>query len=272
MRIVEFGAGLGDVITMIYSSDRYVGLETLPANEKAMIVLMSHNPYAQELFLWHPKISQFEIRDLGFWWPWEDEENRKAHKLPPAQKFEYVPQKEVKFYPSPEDYKIIDKLKSPYIVLSMAAGGYDRNFPAEISEDIANIICSEGQAKYGFQAVSVGRTYNYGKREEHYFTKRQGMVDLIDQLTVPGTIELVARSKGVICCHSAVCLIAWYQKKPVYLLYPKAVQEREFDNRAPHQYTIGKDYPTTMHTQFANYKKDDVRIFMEMAAKGIEKK
>lgn len=267
MRVVEFGGGLGDTITMIYSSERYVGLEALPPDEKALIVLMSHNPFTRELFLWHPNASRFEIKDLGFWWPWEDEKNRALHKLPPAQKFEYSPQKSVKFYPSPSDFKLLEQLHFPYIVMASAAGGIERNIPGEIVEDMSSIICTEGQKDYGFREVVVGRSYGYGKREEHTFIPRGGIVNFMDELSVPGMIELIARSKGVICCHSAVCLIAWYLKKPVYLLYPKEVQEREFDNRAPHQYTIGKDFPTTMHTQFANYKKEDVKVFLEMASK-----
>lgn len=265
--ISEFGAGLGDVITLIYNSDRYTRLEHLKPHQKAMIVLMSHNPHAKELFLWHPKASQFDIRDLGFWWPSEDKEKRSQHNLPPAQPLHLFPQGSVKFYPSPQDFKVLDTLSSfPYIVINTAAGGVDRNIPQDIYEDAIKTICDDGQKEHGFRAVVVGRKYNTSNRVEHDFVPRPGLINLIDKLTVPGTIELVARSRGVFCCHSAICLISWYLKKPVFLTYPKHVWEREF-KKPPHQYTLGKDWPTTIHLEFEKYTNQQIRRFIGIAAR-----
>lgn len=255
MIISEFGAGLGDVITLIHHSPRYNILETLAPNDQAMIVIMSNNPHTKEIFSWHPKAKQFDIRDVGFWWPWEDEEKRKEHKLPPAQPLLLTRQKEVKFYPSPEDLDVLKSLGSaPYIVINVAAGGVDRNIPVDICEDAVGAIVERGQREFGFRAVVIGRKYNVGKRVEYKFPPRPGLIDLTDQLSVPGTIELVARSRGVLCCHSAICLIAWYAKKPVFLVYPQHVKDREF-NRPAHQYTFGKDFSTTRHVEFSEYKR-----------------
>jgi ADP-heptose:LPS heptosyltransferase len=265
--ISEFGAGLGDVITLIYNSDRYTRLDHLKPKEKAMIVLMSHNPHSKELFLWHPKASQFDIHDVGFWWPWEDQQKRAQHGLPPAQPLHLTPQGSVKFYPSPEDFKVLDTLTSfPYIVVNTAAGGVDRNIPKHIYDDAVRTICEDGQRNHEFRAVVVGRRYSPEKRTEHDFIPRPGLVNLIDRLTVPGTIELIARSRGVFCCHSAICLIAWYLKKPVFLTYPKEVGEREF-GKPPHQYTLGKDWPTTIHLEFDKYSNREMKRFLEISAR-----
>lgn len=267
MIISEFGAGLGDVITLVYTSERYAVLETLPPNERAMIVLMSHNPYAKEIFKWHPKSNQFDVRDLGFWWPSEDKEKRRLHGIPPAQPFHYVRQESVKFYPSPEDYKILETLKSfPFIVVNAGAGGVDRNIPGDICEDSVNAIVGRGYREFNFRAVIIGRHYNDENRKEHQFSPRSGLVDLTDKLSIPGTIELIARSRGIVCCHSAMCLIAWYLKKPVFLVYPKAVKDRDFD-RPAHQYTLGKDFPTTIHLEFDDYKRAIMDRFINIAAK-----
>lgn len=268
MIISEFGAGLGDVITLIYNSERYNILETLKPDQKAMIVLMCNNPYTKELFLWHPKAKQFDIRDVGFWWPWEDKEKRRQHGLPQAQPLELRRQESVRFYPSPEDYEVLKTLESfPYLVMSASAGGVDRNIPEPICEDISKANSERGQKEFGLRTVVVGRSYSPEKRKERKFIPRSGLIDLIDRLTVPGTIELIARSRGVVCCHSAVCLIAWYLNKPVFLAYPKEVKEREF-NKPAHQYTIGKDSPTTMHMEFGEYTRGKFDRFLNIAGKG----
>lgn len=267
MIISEFGAGLGDVITLIYNSERYNILEKLSPEDRAMVVLMSHNPYSRELFLWHPKVRQIDLRDVGFWWPWEDEQKRSEHHLPPAQPLRLIRQESVKFYPSPEDYAILQTLESfPYVVMSAAAGGLDRNIPDGICEDISQWITDRGQREFGLRVVVVGRTYGAGKRAERRFTPRAGLIDMIDRLTVPGTIELILRSRGVVCCHSSMCLIAWYLNRPVFLLYPKHVKEREFD-RPAHQYTIGKDSPTTVHLEFGSYNRSALDRFIDIAGK-----
>lgn len=267
MIISEFGAGLGDVLTLIYNSERYNVLEKLAPNEKAMVILMSHNPHAKELFLWHPKAGQIDLHDVGFWWPWEDEKKRAEHRLPAAQPLRLIRQESVKFYPSPEDYAILKTLESfPYVVLNAAAGGVDRNIPADICEAISQGLTDRGQREFGLRAVIVGRTYNADKRTEHRFVSRPGLIDMIDRLSVPGTIELIARSRGVVCCHSAMCLMAWYLKKPVFLLYPKHVKDREFD-RPAHQYTFGKDFPTTIHLEFDDYKRAILDRFINIAGK-----
>lgn len=264
MIISEFGAGLGDVVTLVYSSDRYNILEKLPQNDRALIVLMCHNPYVRELFLWHPKSAQFDIRDVGFWWPHEDKTKRLQYGLPEAQPFHYVPQESARFYPSPEDFKILDTLTSfPYVVVNAAAGSIDRNIPDDMCEDIAEGIVANGHDKYGLRVVVVGRSFNMASRKEHKFVRRGGLIDLTDRLSVPGTFELVARSAGVVCCLSAICLLSWRIKKPVFLMYPIEVRDREFSKPA-HQYTYGKDQKTTMHLDFQSYSRKEIVTFTEM--------
>lgn len=263
--ISEFGGGLGDVITLIHWSDRYNRLSELQEGERALIVLMSHNPHAKEIFLWHPKASRFDIRDLGFWWPWEDVQKRSVYGLGPAQPLVLKKQEKVEFYPSPEDRAFLETLDSfPYIVISAGAGGNDRNLPRPVYEDIAQAICEKGHREYGFRAVIIGRTYNSQARQEPQFIPRGSLINAVDRLSVPGMIELLARSSGVVCCFSAVCLAAWYLAKPVFLAYPTDVRDREFFKPA-HQYTFGKDFPTTMHLTFHSYARKEINTFIEMA-------
>lgn len=259
MRHIEFGAGLGDQITLAFTSDRYNCLERLEPREQVTIVLMSHNPFSKELFQWHPKAKQMIVRDLGFWWPKDDAERRAFHKLPTAQPFVYQRQESCRFYPSPEDGQTLGYLGSlgGYVIVNAAAGGIDRNIPVEICERSIDLIL-----KRGYTPVVIGRTYG-SNRAEVAVRERPGVVNLIDGLSVPGTALALQGAAGVLCCHSAICLLSWYLKRPVFLMYPEHVKVREFDREA-HQYTFGKDYATTRHMQFSEYTPQKFEQFLSI--------
>lgn len=260
MKWCELGAGWGDAITVMYTSSRYNDLELLEPGEQATVVLMSHNPHVRELFQWHPKRAQLIIRDLGFWWPKDDAERRAYHKLPPAQPFVFKLQEKCSFYPSPEDQKILGQISSggPYVVVSVSAGGVDRNIPAAIYESAV-----DGILKAGLKVVVVGRSYVHHDRVEQAVKVQSNVVNLIDRLTIPGTAKLIERAAGVFCCHSAICLLSWYMKRPTFLLYPEHVREREF--HSAHQYTFGKDFPTTRHMEFSKYAPASLEEFLSNA-------
>lgn len=262
MKHVEFGAGLGDTLTLIFNCDSYSSLELLQPDEQALIVLMSHNPCVKEFFLWHPKNSQFIIRDLGFWWPWEDAEKRREHGLPPAPPLVWSKPPALKFYPAPEEFEGIDALKAlgNYVVISACAGGVDRNIPQPIAQETIKVATD-----MGFSVVVIGRNYNLPNRTEYAFPDEPNVINLVDRLSGPATVEVIKNSMAVFCCHSAICLLAWYLRKPVFLLYPSHVKEREFDKPA-HQYTFGKDFKTTDHMQVSEYSSERLSRFLSMAA------
>lgn len=248
MRHVEFGGGLGDVITMMFNSDRYTSLEDLPPEERALIVIICHNPAAKEFFLWHPKVGQFTIRDLGFWWPHEDVEKRKFHGLPPGPPFIWKKQESLTFFPAPDEAEGLAYLKGlgKYLVVSACAGGRDRNVPRKIVDEVIKSALGRG-----LKVVAIGRKYNPDLHEEYDFTPADGLLNLVGRLSAPATAIAVAQSAGVFCCHSAMCLLSWYLRKPVFLLYPKHTRETHF--KTSHQYTFGKDFPTTVHAEFSDY-------------------
>ncbi len=257
-RFVEFGAGLGDVVTLMYTSARYNSLESIGPEERVTIVLMSHNPFAHELFKWHRNAARMEVRDLGFWWPKEDAEKRAFHKLPSAQPFVYEVQKSCRFYPSPEDLATLSYLESlgGYVVVSASAGGTDRNIPAETCERAIDVFLEAG-----YPVVVTGRTYG-DIRKEVPIRPRADVINLIDCLSVPGTAMALEQASGVFCSHSAMCLLAWHMKRPVFLLYPEDVRRRDF--HSVHQYTIGKDFPTTMHMEFSEFSDEKAKRFVKI--------
>jgi hypothetical protein len=258
----EFPGGLGDVVNYMYTSSRYNRLETLEPDERATVVLLCHNPFAKELFEWHPKRSRMTVRDFGFWWPSEDHIQRPHHGLPPApQPYVASLQEKCIFHVSPADLQVLAALKTgkPYLAIGAAAGGVDRNIPAEICERSADLAIDRG-----WSVAVVGRTYGQN-RSEIRLRPRPGIIDLVDRLSIPGTAMAIEGASGVLCCHSAVCLLSWYMKRPVFVLYPEHVQAREFG--AINHYSFGKDYPTTRHMEFSQYSRERFDEFLSIAGK-----
>lgn len=270
MILLEAGGGLGDVINWCFSFDAYAKLEEVPPDEEVLVVLTCGSPFASELFLWHPKSYQFLIINFSFLWPWEYEKVKKLYELPPATPMNMVQQENLKFYPGPFEQGTLEKLKSsPYIVVSTAAGHPSRSMPEKVYKDAIETILNEGFQKYGFKVVIVGRTYTAcgNGHYEHTFEPRENMLNLIDQLTVPGTLEAIRGAAGVFCCHSSVCLAAWYLKRPVFLTYPEE-GKREIEGPS-NPYNLGANYPTTVRVDFNHYERKDMERFLKIAAENI---
>lgn len=64
---LEYGGGLGDVLSQLFYRGSYNVLRDLRPGEKAKVALITHNPFAQELFEWHPKQAQIAVVDCGYW-------------------------------------------------------------------------------------------------------------------------------------------------------------------------------------------------------------
>lgn len=253
---MEFVGGLGDaILRMYFSGQRWYGaLEALPENERAMVVLMSHSPYLAEIFKWHPKKKQIDVRDLGFntaFHPWENAEWRVAHGLckeaacPP-----HAPSETLKFYPSPSDHEILNELRGErFLVLSATASTPPKSIPPSIRQEIATAALEAG-----YKVLVVGRRYYFKDGRTNDIKIVPGVIDAVDVLTVPGTIEAVKLSSGAITAHSAVLHMAWCEQRPVFLLYDNATGKLVLP-LGPVGYMHGMNRPDTDHMEFSDYRR-----------------
>jgi hypothetical protein len=250
MKWIRFAGGLGDIANYMWTSDSYNCLDRLESDEQATVVLVCHNPFAKELFQWHPKRSRFSVKDLGFWWPNQDAEMSRKHGIPREQPYVGMLQERCNLYPSPEDLRVLGELRkcAPYIVMSTSAGSVDRNIPSPICEQAVDLAIG-----LGFKVIQVGRTYGES-RSEVKLLGRPGFLNLIDRLSVPGTALALEGAAGIFTCFSASLLFSWHLKRPVFLLYPEAVGGREF--HCVSHYTFGKDNPDTRHMAFSGYSRE----------------
>jgi ADP-heptose:LPS heptosyltransferase len=262
--IITLGSGLGDILTVIHSTNCYTQLEDIPDTERVRINLTSPNPFVKELFLWHPRASQFEIKEFGYFFDDDKQSMRKQLGIEPSSPpFKSVNTRDIRFYSSPSDKDVLAKLDGKKFVAVFSSAGSDgRFFPSEICQSIVDAVGGTAmtmvaggrnyEPKYPIKAMKV--------RAEWRPPEKDFVVDLVDQLSVPGSIELLRRSAAVIATHSSMCLMAWYLKKPVFLLYPKSYG----DNRRNHAafYWFGAKVGPNVDTSFEEYQPEMLKHFL----------
>jgi ADP-heptose:LPS heptosyltransferase len=276
----EFGGGLGDVFNGLCHRGSRNLLDNLKEDERPTVALICHNPYAQELFEHHPKRSRISILNLGYWNLDEDARMRAEHKLPRPGGLKRLPQGPsgpVRFYPSEKDKQVLAQLDGwPYVVLAPAAGESNRN----ISEPLLDLIARRLLKIPGLRLVLTGRNYQRFDRTEivppPIPSPRAGdceagpsagrgiqgagawslfcnmrVINLVDQLSVPGTAVLLQGALGLVTCHSALNILGWHLGIPQLLLYPEAVRDRHF--RRKDQWSFGVDNGKTWHSTFQEF-------------------
>ncbi len=242
---LEYGGGLGDVFYQMYQDGSYSVLDELGSDDRITVVLITHNPYVRELFDYHPKAKQIEVKDLGYWLPEQDLEMRKHHGLPLLKPPLPVSSKHVEFYPAPSDFPIIEQFcGKPYIVFSVSAGLPDRDVPMDLTKNLVREVRVRS-----LLPVFVGRNFNRFGRSE-YRPEGDDLIDLIDKLTVPGVASVVQGAAGVVCCHSAISILSWLLRKPQLLLYPQSAYQQHIIHRD--QWAFGIDFPECWHARFDN--------------------
>lgn len=258
MKYIEYKGGLGDVVRAIYGNDTYEGLSRLKPYERVTVGLICSNPGAKEILSWHPKRNQVDLFCVEYTDPW-GQDQRIAHGLP-ADTNPYGSRKgPVLLHPSPADHVFLKELlpARPYVVLAATAGTDDRNFPQGIADRVVDAVI-----KAGYKVVMVGRSYeNWNTwggqkfRNPHSEVRikgRNGLVDMVDKLSFPGTAKAVEMASGVVCCNSAIMHLAWCMKRPVFVMTSDANFESEYK---PPEMTIfwGKKLPTTRCLRFREY-------------------
>lgn len=260
---MEYIGGLGDAILRMYFTGKvwYEALESLPPGERATIALMSHSPGLAEIWKWHPKRDQIDILDLGFktpFHPWENEAWRVAHGLPKESPFPpHSPVDTLKFYPSPNDLWLLDKLrKEKFIVLAATASTVEKSIPPAIRQDLATTALS-----MGFKVLVVGLRHYFKDGRVNDIAIVPGVYDSVDRLSVPGTIEAIKLSAGVMTAHSASMNMAWSEKKPVFLLYDNVTGHLYLPGGAV-GYMQGMNRPDADHMYFSAYTTERLREWL----------
>lgn len=223
--ISEFGGGLGDIILNCHSDRRYMTICNLPEGDTATVFIQSPNPFAHELFTHCPSKNRLKVVSTGWFWSDDPEELknlRTIHGMPPETMRYEVPQstEPVRWYPRPLDQpEILRAALDPFVIIESAAGDSVRTMPIGFLEAIVGSVLASR-----YVAVLVGRFYDHGGRTTRTVKQQPKVIDSIDRLSVPGTLQLIRLARGVICTHSAIHHAAAKDKQRNFCLYPQEMQ------------------------------------------------
>lgn len=261
---LEFSGGLGDILNQIYMTSAYRGLVDLWADDEAIVGVFSHNPFAWEIFEWHPKRPQMSVHKLPYLHNSEIQPDR--HKYSRGGVPLESTRQAVKFFPAPADEHYLRDLRiEQAVVMSPTAGLPDRSIPDKLVADIVNRLIERGR-----DIIFVGRNYERFGRREYDPPVHQQVHNLIDVLSVPGVMELVRRAAGLVTCHSALNIAAWHLKTPQLLMYPPSVYFRHFLG-ARNEWSFGLDWDITVHSIFDSYSNASLDSFCKLVDERVRR-
>lgn len=221
---VHFCGGLGDVFMQMYQNPGYRFLQQ--HKDAADVVMKTSNPFSAELFLWHPnalniRVSHTLIESRNY-----SAEDMWSSPVAPVDC-------RVEFFPKPGE---IPELPEHYVVLAAGASVNWKAIPHEGIQMVAKVA-----RQVGLPVVAVGRSYPdpiEGRRDEP--EPPEGVINLIDKLSVPAVAVVVQKSLGAIASHSAVCMLSWLEEKPTLLLYSPDVLEKNLASGMAYQFGRGR--------------------------------
>lgn len=263
----QFGGGLGDVFHQIFTGPYWHLLRDLLPEDRVRCALICHNPYARELFEWHPKRAQIDLLDLGYWGWNEDREKREKYNLPYSPIDPPFSTGPIDFYISNEEAMKLAEFRQqmagkPYVLFSATAGQEDRTFPHNLAMELLTFLTGY------VRVVIVGRNYIRLQRQQEWRASdlldlkySANVFDMVDAFSVPGVANLLIGSAGLVTCHSSLNLLGWHLRKPQLLLYPESVRQRHF--LTPDGCSFGIQYPETVHSLYENYSQDVAKQFIE---------
>lgn len=263
-RYLEWWGGLGDLFNHMYWLPCYRPLEQLGQNDKVFVFLSCHNPSAWEIFAWHRFASQITVCQVGYLPGFLDKNWRRNKGIPieeglGACQHDKKPVSPVIHYPPEEEIPEIEKITrvGPYVVFSLTASTPNRDIPMQITEDALGRIISKG-----FQVVVTGRDYvsNFEgaapkpKGREVCLKPRDGLIDMVNRLSVPSTAKLVEKAAGVLTCHAALCMLSWHMNRPTFLLMDQKTKDINFPPKQKFEgYAFGANRPENAWLAFQEY-------------------
>lgn len=221
---ILFVGGIGDMLMAIFQSDVYTYLETLKS-PTVEIIGIEINPHLHEIFTHHPNRKNLLLSWAGLDDFPLDEAWRLRNNVAPFRTWR-PRTTEVVFYPSPEDEAVLSALPPRYACFAISAGHPERNLPPEISRSMADACLA-----VGITPVYIGRNYKLTSglcSHEHREMEPGAGINLVDKLTLPGSLACIERAAVTFSAYSSAMLMAQFRKKPVFVAYPDKLHNLMF--------------------------------------------
>lgn len=225
MESALFVGGVGDVLLAMFEQDGYTHLDGL-TSRSTEIVTVEVNPHVGELFVHHPKRDFFKLTRMGLDDFPLDEAWRVRKGIAPFRRGK-PRSSDVVLHPSPVDLRVLASLPAKYACIALSAGHPERSVSSAAAQRIA-VACKAMK----ITPVYIGRHYRITSGlciDTHEEALRPpGGVDLVDQLSLAGSLRCVEQAQAVFTAFTSAMLMAQFRKKPVLTIYPDKLHEAFF--------------------------------------------
>ena len=226
MSAALFSAGLGDVIRTCYQTSAYRVISE--AQRPLPVVVASHNPFAIEIFRHHRNAKQFILYDLGHKYDEYLAAGLRGANLNRAI-CEFAGVNHASLIRGPADgyvpvFDAPDTIAAEgHIVFQPFAGNASyRSLPPEVAESVAAVLRKLPWPVF-VVTRSFPRTGISGKTihgDEDARRLAGGNITVLEDLTVPATLNLIKTCRAYVGSWSSLQQAAWLENKPVAVFYP----------------------------------------------------
>lgn len=265
MSAALFSAGLGDVIRVCYQNASYRVLSE--TTEPLPVIVASHNPFSIEIFRHHRNAKHFILYDLAH--KYEEFLNAGLRGvdinralcafagLDHAQLIRGPADGHVPVFDAPDNINS----KGHIVFQPFAGNAAYRSLPPPLIETMVQTLRS-----LPFQVFLVTRSYLRscgGDKTMHAAEDGRrfegGNITVLDDLTVPATLNLVKNCHAYVGSWSSLQQAAWYEQKPVAVFYP----ENYHDVMQCTDYAFGMDRENTLGREFPQADADELATFLQ---------
>jgi hypothetical protein len=194
------------------------------------LILKSHNPASEELFVYHPYID--EIDNRGWLPPGVDNGDEFVHGEYDGARFIQFKYKYQEFavhppevYLAQDEEIFMDAARAckPFVLIHPFSIGVRQAYQLGYYIAVIDLLVEQG-----YRVFVVGGSYTshisgeQGVQRKDYFPyKRQGLVNLVDKASARVTTSLALECDGFIGTFSCMMLTTWYSETPNVVLLPQ---------------------------------------------------
>ncbi len=265
MSATLFCAGLGDVIRVCYQNAGYRILSE--TTQPIPVIMASHNPFSIEIFRHHRNAKNFILYDLAH----KYEEFLNAGLRGPdinralcefagvdyAKLIRGPANGHVPVFDAPDD---IDS-KGHIVFQPFAGNATHRSLPQDVVEKTVRVL-RQLTCKVFVVTRSYIRPDEKGKTIHSIENARSvegGNITVLDNLTVPATLNLIKSCRAYVGSWSSLQQAAWFENKPVAVFYP----ENHHDVAKPTDYAFGMNRDNTLGREYPKVDASELLSFLQ---------
>lgn len=262
MSVALFTAGLGDIIRNCYLTASYQVISE--ASKPLPVIVASHNPFSIEIFRHHRNAKNFILYDLGHKYQEFLAAGLRGPDISRAL-CEFAGQDygtlirgradgHIPSFDAPDDVDSIGHI----VFQPFAGNGAYRSLPPELMEMTATVL-----RRLPWPVFVITRSYpRLGERGKTIHANEDasalagGNVTVLDNLSVPATLNLIKNCRAYVGSWSSLQQAAWFENKPVVVFYP-----HDFAIRGT-GYAFGMDRETTLERVFPKADATELEAFL----------